>query len=166
MKASALAGLSKGKGGRSNSDNLMRRSISGHALLFVVNAIPDAMSVPAARELVGQPHLSDHTLWGHLARLHGGPIHLIACHKNVTEAQAIRMLGFPNATVVSAPFGIYVVDSVQSIQLVLVAQCRDETTTRLRVQRFLEWLDESEQAAELVKHAAKRKIVVKALARS
>jgi hypothetical protein len=42
----------------------------------------------------------------------------------------------PDATVVSAPFGIYVVDPVQSIQLVLVAQCRDETSTRLGVQGF------------------------------
>jgi hypothetical protein len=74
------------------------------------------------------------------------------------------MLGFPDATVVSAPFGIYVVDPVQSIQLVLVAQCRDETSTRLGVQRFLEWLDESEQAAALVRHGAKRKSVVAALA--
>jgi hypothetical protein len=166
MKASVLAGLDKGTRRTSNNRNIMRRSINGHALLFVVNAIPDAMSVPAAREVVGQPQLLDHTLLGHLARLHGGPIHLIACHKNVTEAQAIPMLGFPNATVVSAPFGIYVVDTVQSIQLVLIAQCRDETTTRHGVQRFLEWLDESEQAPELVRHAAKRKVVVKALASS
>jgi len=68
------------------------------------------------------------------ATAHGGPVHLIACHKSVTEAQARTMLGFPNATVVSAPFGIYVVDPVQSIQLILVAQCRDETSTRLGVQ--------------------------------
>ena len=74
------------------------------------------------------------------------------------------MLGFPDATVVSAPFGIYVVDPVQSIQLVLIAQCRDEASTRIGVQQFLEWLDESEQAAALVRHATKRKNVVGALA--
>ena len=74
------------------------------------------------------------------------------------------MLGFPDATVVSPPFGIYVVDAVQSIQLVLIAQCRDSATTRLGVQRFLEWLDESEQAALLARHAARRKTVVGVLA--
>lgn len=166
MRAAVLAGMGKGGASANNGGNLIRRSIAGQPLLFVANAIPDAMSVPAARELVGQPHLLDHTVLKELTKLHGGPIHLIACHKNVTEAQAIRMLGFPNATVVSAPFGIYVVDPVQSIQLVLIAQCRDETTTGHGVQRFLEWLDESEQAAELVRHAAKRKVVVKALASS
>jgi hypothetical protein len=92
------------------------------------------------------------------------PVHLIVCHKSVTEAQARTMLGFPGATVASAPFGIYDVDPVQSIRLVSVAQCRDETNTRLGIQRFLEWLDESEQAAALVRHAAKRKTVIGVLA--
>jgi hypothetical protein len=59
-----------------------------------------------------------------------------------------------------------VVDPVQSIQLVLIAQCRDETSTRLGVQQFLEWLDESEQAIALAGHASKRKTVVSALAQT
>ena len=54
----------------------------------------------AAREMVGQPHLADHGLIRSLAKVDGGPVHIIACHKGVTEAQAQRMLGFPNATVV------------------------------------------------------------------
>ncbi len=164
MRGVALAALDHRKGAA--LDNLIKRPITGKPILFVVNAIPDAISVPAARELVGQPHLADHTLQRALEKLEGGPVHLVACHKSVTESQAIRMLGFPNATVVSGPFGIYVVDPVQSIQLVLVAQCRDETTTRLGVQRFLEWLDESDQATKLVQHAVKRKLVVAALAGS
>ena len=164
MRIAALAGLNEGDSGKVINDNGMQRKIEGKNILFVVSAVPDAMSVPAAREIVGQPHLSDHLLNASLSRIHGGPIHLVGCHKTVTESQARTMLGFPDATVVSAPYGIYVVDPVQSIQLVLVAQCRDETSTRLGVQRFLEWLDESEQAAALVRHAAKRKSVVGALA--
>jgi hypothetical protein len=143
---------------------LVERKIKGNSVLFSVSSIPDALSVPAARELVGQPHLSDHGLGKHLKNMNGGPVHLIACMKNVTESQAVRMLGFPNATVVSAPFGIYVVDPVQSIQLVLVAQCRDSSTSRHGVQRFLQWLDESDQDDQLIRHAAKRKVVVTALA--
>jgi hypothetical protein len=143
---------------------LVERKVRGDSILFSVSAIPDALSVPTARELVGQPHLSDHSLAGHLKKMSGGPIHLIACTKNVTESQAVRMLGFPNATVLSPPFGIYVVDPVQSIQLVLVAQCRDSSTTRHGVQGFLQWLDESDQDVQLVRHAAKRKVVVAALA--
>jgi hypothetical protein len=164
MKEAALAGMARGGTSIDDSSNLVQQTICGKRLLFVVNAIPDAMSVSAAREIVGQPHLQDHIIFDKLKKVDGGPVHIVVCHKTVTESQAIRMLGFPNATIVSAPFGIYVVCPVQSIQLVLIAQCRDETTTRHGVQRFLEWLDESEQASELKRHAAKRKVVVKALA--
>jgi Domain of unknown function (DUF4062) len=164
IKGAALEGLSQGATGKAISENRVHRKIDGKDVLFVVSAIPDAMSVPAAREIVGQPHLSDHTLHAKLSKIQVGPVHLVGCHKTVSEAQARSILGFPDATVVSAPFGIYVVDPVQSIQIVLIAQCRDETSTRLGVQRFLEWLDESEQAAALVRHASKRKNVIEALA--
>ena len=164
MQSAALAGLSQDGASAAIDGNRAQQKIDGKAILFVVSGVPDAMSVAAAREIVGQPHLSDHELYDNLKKSHGGPVHLIACHKSVTEAQARTMLGFPNATVVSPPFGIYVVDPVQSIQLVLLAQCRDETRTRLGVQRFLEWLDETEQVTALVRHAAKRKAVVGALA--
>jgi hypothetical protein len=164
MQSAALAGLNHDSANAVIDGHRAQRKIDGKPILFVVSAVPDAMSVAAAREIVGQPHLSDHALCDNLKKLYGGPVHLIACHKSVTETQAKTMLGFPDATVVSAPFGIYVVDPVQRIQLVLVAQCRDETSTRLGVQRFLEWLDESEQAAALVRHAAKRKTIIGALA--
>ena len=163
IRNATLHGL-KGNAAVTVTDNLARREINGRAILFVANAVPDSMSVAAAREIVGQPHLADHTLHDALTKLHGDPIHLVTCHKGVTESQARTMLGFPDATVVTAPFGIYVVDPVQSIQLVLLAQCRDATRTKIGVQRFLEWLDESEQAAALIAHAAKRKAVVRALA--
>ena len=143
---------------------LVRRTISNEDVLFSIGAIPDSLSVPAARELVGQPHLFDQDICESLNMMHGGPIHVITCQKGVTESQATKMLGFPNATVIAAPFGVYVVDPVQSVQLVFIAQCRDSSGTRLGIQRFLEWLEESRQATELVTHAAKRKLVVKALA--
>jgi hypothetical protein len=123
MQSAALAGLNQRGGSAAIDGNRVQRKIDGKPILFVVSAVPDAMSVAAAREIVGQPHLSDHALYENLKKSYGGPVHLIACHKSVTEAQARTMLGFPNATVVSAPFGIYVVDPMQSIQLVLVAQC-------------------------------------------
>lgn len=164
MRDAALDGLRQGNTVAKPNRNLIARSIAGSPILFVVNSIPDSMSIAAARELVGQPHLSDHLLADELLKVDGGPVHLVACHKSVTESQAIRMLGFPNATVVSGPFGIYVVDPIQSIQLVLICQCRDGATTRHGIQQFIEWLVESEQNTELVKYAKKRKAVVAALA--
>lgn len=164
MRLAALEALKHGDSKAAVVENSVCRKIADKDLLFVVGAIPDAMSVPAAREVVGQPHLLDHRLSERLKRFDGGPVHVVACHKGNTESQARAMLGFPDATVVSAPFGIYVADPVQSIQLVLIAQCRDETSTRIGVQRFLEWLDAAQQAGDLVRQAAKRKSVVKVLA--
>jgi hypothetical protein len=164
MRKAILAALDQGgPKGKALNDGVVRK-IDGKHILFMAGAIPDAMSIPAAREVVGQPHLRDYRLCDSLRKLHGGPVHIVACHKGNTESQARTMLGFPDATVVSAPFGIYVVDPVQGIQLALIAQCRDDTSTRIGVGRFLEWLDAAEQGSDLVRYATKRKSVVQALA--
>ena len=140
-------------------------SIGSAQILFRLGAVPDSMSIATAREMVGQPHLADHGFLQLLSRADGGPVHVIACHKGATEAQAKKMLGFPNATVVNAPFGIYVLDPVQAIQLVLISNCSDETEARHGVQRFLAWLPQAEQSEALVLFAKKRKEVVGLLAR-
>jgi hypothetical protein len=115
------------------------------------------MGVATARELVGQPFLADHHIASQLPAGVNGPVHLIACQKNVSESQALRQLGFPDAILVAAPFGIYVADDVQKIQMVFMANCRDETTTRHRVQRFLEWLSQEQEDQLLAKRAASRR---------
>jgi hypothetical protein len=69
IKAAAVKGLKRGGTAKAISENLVRRKIDGKDVLFVVNAVPDAMSVPAAREIVGQPHLSDHALHTKLVRV-------------------------------------------------------------------------------------------------
>jgi hypothetical protein len=84
-------------------------------------------------------------------------VHVIACQKGVTESQAVRQLGFPDAVVVSAPFGVYVADDVQKIQMAFIAHCRDQTTTRLGVQAFLRWLEDHGEAQYLVQRAIHRR---------
>jgi hypothetical protein len=76
--------------------------------------------------------------------------------KNVTESQANNLLGFPDATIVSAPFGVYVADNVQKIQMVLIKECRDETATNLGLQRFMTWLEQTGEGALLVLRAKGR----------
>jgi len=118
--------------------------------------------VAAAREMVGQPFLRDHLYEKVLTD--GGPVHLIGCHKTVTEAQAMKLLGFPDATVVTTKFGVYVADNVQKIQLVLVANCRDEANTRHGVGRFFEWLQQTGEGAMLSERAVSRARIVKSIA--
>ena len=139
--------------------NTVMLEIAMQPTAFVCDCIPASMSVAAARELVGQPFLDDHGIARKLPVGVGGPVHLIACQKSVTETQAMRQLGFPEAVIVPAPFGIYVADDVQKIQMVFISNCRDATTTRHKVQRFLEWLHQESEDRLLAKRAAARRLI-------
>jgi hypothetical protein len=149
----------------SNEDRHLFVSLAGTHVLVVLDAIPAAMTVGAARELVGQPFLRDHELSPILKGGRGGPVHVIGCQKGATEAQAIRLLGSPDATVVSAPFGVFVADNVQKIQFAFIVNCRDETTTRHGVQRFFEWLAQTDEESLVAKRAKARARIVSAIAR-
>jgi hypothetical protein len=138
--------------------------IDGTAVYFACHAVPAAMAVAAAREMVGRPFLRDHESIDQLQGDTAGPVHVIACHKGVTENQAVAMLGFPDATIITPPFGVYVADNIQKIQLVFLANCRDESSTRYAAQRFLDWLARSGEARYLTGRARGRKAIVSAIA--
>ena len=131
------------------NDNVVAVPIEGSTIGFVCDSIPASMGTAAARELVGQPFLKDHEHTENWNASIQGPVHLIACQKGVTETQAVRQLGFPDAIVVSASFGVYVADDVQKIQMAFIANCRDKTNTENNVQSFLKWLDNQKEAKDL-----------------
>ncbi len=138
--------------------------VEGKQVLFCCHAVPAAMSVAAAREMIGRPFLHDHELIDQLEDSTTGPVHVIACHKGVTENQAVSLLGFPDATIVTPSFGVYVADNVEKIQLVLLANCRDESSTRYAVQRFFDWLLRSGEAGYLADRARGRRAIVSVIA--
>ena len=140
-------------------------TVGGEQLLLLCHAVPAALSVSAAREMVGMPFLRDHEHADALQARRIGPVHLIGCHKGITEAQAMRLLGFPDAIFVATAFGVYVADSVQKIQLLLLKNCRDEATTRHAVQRAFDWLNRSGEATHLTDRAKSRKRIVQAIAK-
>jgi hypothetical protein len=127
--------------------------------------LPAPMSVAAARELVGQPFLRDHELVEQMKLTDAGPVHLIGCHTGVTESQARRQLGFPDAIVVTTPQGVWVADPVQNIQVLYLRNCVDVLSTRVRLQNALEWLEESGEANKLAERAAKRARIARAVAK-
>jgi hypothetical protein len=139
--------------------------IAGKKVLFLPAAIPAAMTVSAAREMVGQPFLKDHLSAGLLKGSVAGPTHVIACHRTITESQAMALLGFPDATIVSGSFGVYVADNVQKIQLCLIANCRDESSTRHGLQKLFDWLAQTGEEELLAKRASSRSKIVSAIAR-
>jgi hypothetical protein len=91
-------------------------------------------------------------------------MHMVACHCSAKEGQAVRQLGFPDATVVSTPFGVYVADKIQKIQLAFLSNCRDPTTTMYQVQRLFDWIEEVGDGPLIVERAASRARIVTAIA--
>lgn len=139
--------------------------VAGKEILTEVHAIPAALTVGPAKELVGQPFLRDHLLASHLKLKRGGPLHIIACHKTATESQAANLLGFPDATLVTAPFGVFVADPIQKVQFAFITNCRDETTTRHGLQRFITWLSQTGEDMLLSERALARARIVHAIAK-
>ncbi|SDV46653.1 DUF4062 domain-containing protein [Chitinasiproducens palmae] len=159
-----LAGRQHARPAKADEDRLPALALDGRTIVVQLHAVPAAFSVAPAREQLGRPHLQDHRLATRLAGL-AGPLHLVACHRGVTETQATGLLGFPDATVVAAPFGIYLADDVQKTQFVFLANCRDPVQTRLAVQRFIEWVDQAGEGSRLADRAAARARIVAAIAR-
>ncbi len=151
-------------GSRDESGHLIVK-FGGKEILVVPDAIPAAITVGAAKEMVGQPFLRDHELHQVLKGRRGGPIHVIGCHKNATEAQATKLLGFPDATVITPPFGVFVADNIQKMQFAFIVNCRDETTTRHGVQRFFEWLEQTGEDTFVANRAMARARIVAAIAK-
>lgn len=139
--------------------------LNGNDTLVVPHAIPAAITVGSAREMVGRPFLRDYELVTSLTGKRGGPLHIIACHKNATEAQASNLLGFPDATLVAAPFGVFVADPIQKVQFVFITNCRDEANTRHGLQRFLEWLSQTNEEKLVAERAQARARIVRAIAK-
>lgn len=145
-------------------DDLAYVAIHERNVLIVLNAIPAALSISAAKEMIGRPFLRDHEFVVEMEEQSAvGPIHLIACHKQVTEAQALNLLGFPDTTIVSAPFGVYVADNTQKIQFCLISNCRDEYSTRVNVSKFFDWLDQTKEDSNLTSRAASRKKIAEVI---
>ena len=151
------------KGSKQCAGGVMTQ-IANTKVLVACHAIPAALGIATARELVGQPFLQDHELIDSLSPDSGGPIHLIACLKAATEAQAIKLLGFADATIVSGPFGVYVADKIQKVQFVFLNNCLDDPRTRHAAQRFFEWLEQTGEDLLLAKRALSRGRIVKAIA--
>lgn len=143
--------------------NLVSRKVNGVEVVFQLHAIPASIGIATAREMVGRPFLLDHKLAPYLKK-YAGPVHLIACHRNATEGQAISLLGFPDATVVNGSFGVYVADPIQKVQFVFLSNCRDESNLRHQQQRFFEWLEQTGEGLLLARRAQSRKRIVKAVA--
>lgn len=132
-------------------------------ILFHINSIPDSVSISEAKEKTGQPFLSDYKFSQILSGKKIGPVHIIGCHKRITESQARKVLGYPDAVLVNAPYGIYVADNIHKIQMVFLENCRNPTTTRNKIKKLLEWFENNDEYENLIKRAKSRKKIIKVI---
>lgn len=140
-------------------------TVNGDRLAVLLDAIPAALSNAAARERVGQPFLQDHTRVDQLRRLDApGIVHVVACHRSITESQALRMLGSPDAMAVTSDFGIYALDRVQKVQMLFLAGCGNETAIAARLRLLEEWLKSSGEQARLLDNAQSRQRILQVIA--
>jgi hypothetical protein len=164
----ALTGQAGAKPGKTRFTDgewrTMWLTLGGKQVLVALHAVPASLSQSAAREIVGQPFLMDYTLHDQLKAGDGGPIHLVACYKGATESQALKMLGFPDATVIPGRFGLHVADSVQKIQIVLLRNCQTPTATTHAISTWLEWVKRSTEDQLVAKRAVARKRIIAAIA--
>ncbi len=139
----------------------------GTKVLVQVHAVPGAMTTAAAREKVGRPFHHDHEAAHRLAGRgrRGGPVHVIACHKGITEQQAMTLLGRPDVTTVDTPFGILAVDQVSKVQCLFLRDCRDPTGAQHGVTRMFDWLDETDEEHRLARRSLARASIVQAIAK-
>ncbi len=151
-------------GGTKRAEREIECMIAGAPIMLHLHASPASLSVPASREMVGRPFLSDHLAVRGYSRKAVGPLHVVACQTTATEAQARTMLGFPDAMIVNAPFGIFAADKVQQIQFALLKDCRDETTVRNAIGRFLDWLRETGEDQVVIDRARRRRAIATAIA--
>ena len=133
-------------------------------LLLNIHAIPASFSISTAREMVGQPFLEDHKILEDIKEDFVGPVHIIGCHKSITETQAMKILGFPDAVVLKTHFGIYVADNVQKIQMIFISNCLDTSETRSGFQQMYEWLTSTNELDSLIERAKSRKKIITAIA--
>jgi hypothetical protein len=161
----ALCRALEERSGSVERDDHLFVQIASKSILVACHAVPASMTTPGALDSVHQPFVRDHALADYVGTCDGGPVHFFACHRTVTEAQALRQLGCSDAVVVNPPFGVYVADDVQKVQMLLIGSCRDETSTRHGVQRAFEWLDQSGEDRLVAARAAARGRIIQAIAR-
>lgn len=136
---------------------------NGVLVACVPNAIPDSLSLAAARERVGQIFRDDDRLLP--AKGAVGPLHIIGCYRSVTEASARRLYGVEDATYIALGSGMFIRDMKLKVQMMLVAKCEDTAATRAALQNFFDWTERSGQAVVIAQNAKEREVIVRAMQR-
>lgn len=153
------------RGARKENVNLVWEW-GGEKMLVRVHGVPASFGIAEARERVGRPYLADHTFIGG-KEMDGvvGPLHVILCHKNITESQVISFMGHPDLFIVRAATGFFVADRITFVQAVFVTNAIDEDAIRANLQSLFEWMEsQAQEMGNVVTRARSRAAILRAMA--
>lgn len=126
------------------------------------HAIPDHMSVADARNRIGRPFVYEHRLLeGETFK--SGVIHFVSVYGNATEIQAKSLVGYPDITVIKAPFGCYLWEKNVHIQIFFIRNCINPQTVRTRLSEVIDWLNGSREKSRILKRANARYSILSAI---
>lgn len=127
-----------------------------------VDAIPDNMSVSDARNLIGRPFLNElHLIKGQ--SLKSGVIHCIGVFGSVTELQVKNLVGFPDLAVNKTPFGYYLWDTTNHIQMFFLQKCINTNAVGTNINYLSQWLKTSKEEGNVMKRAEARFKILKVI---
>jgi hypothetical protein len=138
----------------------------GEKMLVRVHGVPASFGIAEARERVGRPYLKDHTfLDGKEMVGIVGPLHVILCHKNITESQVISFMGHPDLFIVKSATGFLVADRITFVQAIFLTNAIDEDAIRAILQSMFEWVEsQAQEMGNIVARARSRAAILRAMA--
>lgn len=126
------------------------------------HAVPDNMSVADARNRIKRPFLEEHDEVKNNT-LKRGVLHFVAVYGSVSEIQAKNLVGYPDLTVIKAPFGLYLWDKIRHIQMFFFHKCINSEKIGTRITELNNWLSESQELANILNRAKARYLINKVI---
>jgi Domain of unknown function (DUF4062) len=138
----------------------------GQKILLRVHGVPASFGIAEARERVGRPYLEDHTILGRKGMNEVvGPLHVILCHKNITESQVISFMGHPDLFIVRAANGFFVADRISFVQALFLMNAIDDDAIRVSLQGIFEWIEsQAQEMGNIVARAHSRAAILRTMA--
>lgn len=143
-------------------ETILESAQTFNSIIKAYHAIPDNMSVSDARNLVGRPFINEHHLTKN-KKATGGVIHFVAVYGNVTEIQFKNLVGYPDLTVIKAPFGFYLWEQNVHIQMFFLKNCINPQTVKTRLSELINWITSSKEQSKIIGRAEGRYSILKAI---
>ena len=138
----------------------------GESVLVRVNGVPASFGIAEARELVGRPYLTDHEIISgtDMTKLIG-PLHIILCHRTISESQVISFMGHPDLFLVKTDRGFFAADRITFVQAIFLTEAIDDLSIRAGLQSTFDWIEsQAQEKGNIVARARSRAQILRAMA--